>query len=424
MSNHKRAIIPVETWCYGSPDLRTSEKSLDMGLIMEGLLYYENVLLSLGSQQQLADLLQWFQEQGALEGFFKLVSDGIVEFHEYSFATVAIRKGNTYSIYNIQDENQIKPNSFLERYLQHEIVIAAFSDQKLHKMFCEVVTGHVIEEKSDEYKLSVEAARNDLQEPQRCNLVLQAFLDELYPIRNAGTPPQIETTVVPTENGRTINWGIKIQDISDLAGKELNFHGGTPITGAAVANRLLHSASRHNCDLYLPRPMGMVVGDKLFEATRSISDPQIIPDQLEEEVEFPDVRALVNQGSLNFAQILEIRSKAERFRNWLQNEADRDRNAIIAYHHEVAKESGFSSACRKGLHLFGVIGGSATGSVIGTALGGLPGAAIGAAAGAGIGYLSDLGSKLGTNWRPVVFGHWIQDRIEKVISENREDAES
>jgi hypothetical protein len=48
-------------------------------------------------------------------------------------------------------------------------------------------------------------------------------------------------------------------------------------------------------------------------------------------------------------------------------------------------------------------------------LAGPGGAALGGAAGSAIGYLADITSKIGADWKPVVFGNWLRHRIEKVI---------
>ena len=104
---------------------------------------------------------------------------------------------------------------------------------------------------------------------------------------------------------------------------------------------------------------------------------------------------------------LYLRKKAKKFRTWLQEESDRDRDAIIAYHNEVAKESGFTNVSRKALNLFGVLGGAAIGASVG--------GPVGAVVGSGAGYVLDIASKLGADWKPVVFGNWYRDRIEKVL---------
>ena len=78
---------------------------------------------------------------------------------------------------------------------------------------------------------------------------------------------------------------------------------------------------------------------------------------------------------------------------------------------------GFVSVGRKALSIFGVIGGGAVGSFLGTAFAGPVGAAVGGAAGGGLGYLADVVSKIGADWKPVVFGNWFRHRIEKLVNE-------
>jgi len=136
-------------------------------------------------------------------------------------------------------------------------------------------------------------------------------------------------------------------------------------------------------------------------------------EQLESEVEFPDLRALVNDGAVGLKEILELRKKGQRFRSWLQDESERDRNALIAYHEEVAREAGMIQAGRKALRLFGFLVGSATGATIGAMKAGVPGAVLGAASGKALEYLFDLAAKMHENWRPVVFGKWMKQRLGK-----------
>ena len=171
-------------------------------------------------------------------------------------------------------------------------------------------------------------------------------------------------------------------------------------------------------DLYLPRPMSVLVGDKLYESTEKVSKSGDIIEELKEKVEFPDIRQLVNSGQLSLNDIIKIRKKSKKFRLWLQQENDRDRDAIIAYHNEVAHESGIIKAGRKALSIFGVIGGGATGSAIGATVAGPIGGTIGAAAGSSVGYLADVTSKIGADWKPIVFGDWLGDRIKKVVRDD------
>lgn len=101
-----------------------------------------------------------------------------------------------------------------------------------------------------------------------------------------------------------------------------------------------------------------LVGDKLFEAgevaVRSKIKTQNVIEELELKVEFPDLRKLVNLDKIDFARVLEIRKKAKKFREWLQSESEREREAIWAYHREVARKSGFTNVARHTLKLFGL----------------------------------------------------------------------
>ena len=163
--------------------------------------------------------------------------------------------------------------------------------------------------------------------------------------------------------------------------------------------------------------MSHLIGDKLYESA-SIGKAEGIIEDLKTEVEFPDVRQLVNAGHLGLDDVLRMRKRSVKFRSWLQNEAGRDRNAIIAYHNEVAKELGILSAGRSALSIFGVLGGGALGAVVGNAVGGAVGGALGGAVGAGAQYLSDVASAFGGGWKPIVFGDWLRNRIEQIVDKS------
>jgi len=162
--------------------------------------------------------------------------------------------------------------------------------------------------------------------------------------------------------------------------------------------------------------MSALVGDKLYESTQRISKLGKIIEDLKVEVEFPDIRELVNSGKMDLDALLKIRKIAKKFRAWLQQESERDRNAIIAYHNEVARESGIKTVARKAISIFGILGGAAAGSVAGSLIPGPVGGAVGGAAGSAVRYLTDVTSKIGSNWRPVVFGDWLRKRIEDVVN--------
>ena len=167
--------------------------------------------------------------------------------------------------------------------------------------------------------------------------------------------------------------------------------------------------------------MSALVGDKLFEAATQIQKTREVIAQLEAKVEFPDVRSLVNQGTIGLAEVIEIRKRAGRFRKWLQEEGDRDRDAIIAYHNEVAQEAGFVSAGRRVLPILGFIGVPFVTTAVMAARGGAFGAPIGGASGAGVVFLATLASRIGAGRKPIVFGEWTKDRIARHVERSRAD---
>lgn len=425
MSDHSRSIVPIQAWCYNSPELSYKGYSVDVGLLAEALIYYDTILINVDNPLQFASLIDWFVKQGRYDDLLALVSDGTLQFYDYSFLTSAIDDGKTLSLWNIQDQVQEKPNTFEQRYLYNPAVLSVLPDGRKPKQFYSAFRGKVIEAKASEFSVAIENARNDLNTPRRNALIVQSYIDELFRFKKLGHPPKIEAIVKSSENGseKKITWNISFDEISKLSGSNLNFHGGTPLTAGAISNRLLWSAANLNCDLYLGKPMSTIVGDKLYESGFQALKTNSIVDTLQRAVEFPNLRVLTNEANLNLDDILSIRNKAGKFRRWLQSEGERDRDALIAYHNEVAKDSGFAKTSRTMLNVFGILGGAAIGGIVENKLPGIPGTAIGAVAAAGTEYLFDLANKINQDWKPIVFGDWMKDRIEFLLDDLKEKEE-
>lgn len=413
-SPHELALVPLEAWCYCAPELALQGKKIDVGLLCEALLYYDTVAVSVGNPDQFFAMLEWFQARESLEVFQSLLLDGTLIVHEYSFVSTAVLKNGTYSLWNIQGGNQGDPNTFVDRYLAPHILKRVIPGRRKQNKLRFALAESIIESKADDYGAAIKAAKKDAANPDRNALVLQAFVDELYVAKGLGDPPSVSATVRDLGAQQQISWGIDLDELSRLAGRNLGFHRATPLVAAAVANRFLLSASQLGCDLFLSSPMSRLVGDKLYEAAATAGRPHEILDSLEAAVEFPNVRDLINQDRISFEELLSLRAKAGKFRAWLQDEAERDRDALIAYHHEVARESGLFASARHSLNLFGVFGGPASAVYLET----LGASAYGAvSAGAAVTLASTLASQLGTNWRPVVFGCWLSERIEELTAD-------
>lgn len=318
----------------------------------------------------------------------------------------------------MQDQVQAADGTFAQRFLDHPAVDGLFASKADKKELHRALGKLPIEAKADDFGPAVRNAKADTHNPQRFALILQAAVDELYRTKAPDKlVPRVQATIDESDpKAHRIVWNIDLDALSRQLGPKLGFHTGMPLTAAAICNRLLWTSAQMSCDLYLARPMSNLVGDKLQESASRSAKPQSLIQQLQAEVDFPDVHALINADQLSFGDVLSIRSKAKRFRGWLQSEADRDRDSLSAYHNEVAKETGFTRDVRRTLSLFGVIGGAAAGSAIGLglepAMNPVAAQTIGAAAGAAAGYILDLGAKLGADWRPVIFGDWYKDRIQ------------
>ena len=421
MSKHTTALVPLSTWCYNSPMLRANGQPVDFGLLAEALIYYDQVLINVDNPSDLAALLGWFTKQDKFADFVALVKDGTLKIYDFAFMTSAVEKDGVYSIYNLQDPIQQEPNTFGQRYLAHSVVKSSFAHARQRGKLYRALYGNVIEVKADEFANAIENARSDYENERRNALVVQAFVDELYDFRKRGRPPEIQASVTrsPDNSLKHISWNISFDQIRQLAGKPLNFHKGMPLTANAHSNRLLLSAANLDCDLFLSRPMSAVVGDKLYETEARLDKTHNIIATLQGKVEFPDIRDLVNKGQIGLGEVLKIREKARRFRDWLQDESERDRDALFAYHFEVAREAGFITTGRKALSLFGVIGGAAIGSLVSSSMSGPTGFVAGSVTTVAVGFVADMASKLGAGWKPIVFGNWFKQRIEKVLEQDR-----
>ena len=405
-------LVPLEAWVYNSPDLLLMNKQIDLGLFSEALLYYDRIIINFGNPQQFAFFIEWFVVNNLYKELLELFDNEVLTIYDYAFMTTVIQNEGRYSLWNIQDPIQELPNTFHRRYLYHEVIEKVLRKSKDRIKLYNTLENRVIEIKASEFGSSIENAKHDYFNTRRSALLLQSIVDEVYPLVGVSKIPTIKTTVTANGDNITTTYNIPFEEISQLIGNNNNFHPGIPLIGAAHCNRLIWSASKLNCDLFLGRPMSGIVGDKLLECGNTLSKSIDIIHQLQDEVEFPDIRVLVNSGVLELKDILYIRSKAKKFRTWLQEEGERDRNAIIAYHNEISKEVGLIKYGRKTLRLFGFFGGPIGGAYVGSTVAGPTGAVVGAAAGAGLEYITDISSKIGEGWRPVVFGNWLKDRID------------
>jgi len=414
MGKHDLALVPIECWAYSGPDVRILGRQVDFGLAAEALLYYDRVMLSIGNRAQFAEFLSHLIASDDFASFISLLRDGTITLLDFGFVSTAIELNDTYLMMNVQDELTAKPGTFAQRILYGSAIEAVVPKSRQRESLYKAVRGRVIEAKAESYGRAVDNARGDIENDERLVGVVQAFVDEVHAVRRLGAPPRVEIRgVVKNENGsRTIDFNIDFNKLTALAGP-IGFAKASPFTAVAVANRNLEAAAQYNCDLFLNSPMSRLTAAKLYETVGTPVREGEIVQSLKEEVEFPDIRKLANSGSVTFGDVLALRRKAKRFRDWLAVEGERDRNAIIAYHHEVAKDAGLQKFGKSTLRLLSIFG-PPTAGAIGAAKGD---AVAGAFVGAGVRWLSEMASKMIGGWRPVMFGEWMSSRVEKIQRE-------
>lgn len=416
MADHTKALVPVDTWCYNCPAIRYGGRVVDVGLMAEALIYYDRVLLSLNAQAQFAELLSWFVRQRKFGDLLALFNDKTVQIYEYSFVPTALEKGGSgeYRIVVIQDEIQERPNTFEQRYLGHPSV-TEFLNQRDQAKLCSSLSGKVVEAKAAGFRDAMRNAEADFGDVKKRLLLLQALVDDVYPSLKQTQAPVILAKRITRGGKPRIAWSISMKDLAALMGNELYFHAGTPLVGAIACNTLCQAAAGLKCDLYLGTPMSVLVGNKLYESGYRVRKAKDALQRFTGEVDFPDVRSLVNAGKLNLRNIMKIRDKTRKLREWVQSQKERDPNAFFASHSEVAGEVGLRQAEKRAVSLFGALGGGAAAAPAGGAapVAPKPGPDTGSTGGAG--FLFDLGLKLGQEWKPIVFGKWSKDRIERIV---------
>ena len=471
MSLHKTAFVPLATGYFQSPELLLNGRKADTGLFAESLIYYDSVYVHVDNPEQFANFISLLIQQGlSYEKLIEIIEDGTLRF----FGTVMIMPflgtGNpkiVTSLYSIQEEAIYEPNYFSKRFLDFEGLRDSFSsltdfDSKTFEKFYEVAQkASTIFSGNDIGDDVIDNAYKDCINPKRFKLVAKSFYKELYKVHKMGKLPNflvgikevnaqnihqiarnIDSTILGQPIGETeykiheLEFIPKIKPIPSLENTEIkSTFPHSPIVFAGISNLYINCAARLNCDLFLPNPISEIIGDKLFEISDfELENPsnkvQNIIEKLESDVEFPDLSQLVNSDEIDFVKVLEIRNKAKKFRDWLQDESERDRDAIIAYHNEVAKQTGFTNIAKRSLNIFGVLASASVAGAISYKVSNDPqlSTMVGSATGAMSSKIVEKGlskateklfdygaNKFGEEWKPVCFGNWYRNDIEKFL---------
>lgn len=412
-NDHSSVFVPLEAWSYSSPRINYDGGKIDVGLFAESLIYYDKVVLQPTNEPQFAEWVKWFFGQGRFKELLGLLNEGVVIPYCYAFsiAPVLVQETGNYVLLNIQDEESARSSIFESRYLSTKFLQDVLPHARQREQLLRALRGKVIEVKAETFGNAVKNAALDCYDAERVAQIVQFLIDDLRGWHSVDAPTIVIAKVEPiAEESKRITWNVDFKKLNQSLQGRLSIHESTPLAAAAQCNRSILSASEVGADLFLGAPMSLLVRDKLKESCDQTKG-QAILEELKTEVEFPNIRDLVNSGQMGLDDVLKIRKHAKRFRKWLQDENDRDHNAILAYHNEVARESGLARVSRRTLQIFGVLGGAGAGAALGGTLGGVPGAVGGAIVGEGLKYVLEVASKINEGWRPSVFGDWLKKQI-------------
>lgn len=412
-NDHKRVLVPIETWEFNSPYLKFSGRNADIGLFAEAFIYYEKVFVYVNTVKEFEEFIEFFAKANKVDQLIELINNKIINFFYYSFMSTAINNQGVFSIWNMQFNKENSQSDFIRLVVnKSNLPISSKRRQKLWQ----AIVSNLIDEESTDYQSPVLDAKKAMKDNKKCAILIQTYIDNLYKNLELGPPPEVNCQIMDTAADR---WNIKTNlnfgDLNKLASNKLGFRPEMPLIGEVQSNRLIWTGLKYGFDLSLGDVMSQVVGNKLYEAEEKMDKTKVTLDNLKSKVEFPDIRKLVNEDTISVEDIFNIRIHADKFRNWLQQEGERDRDAIIAYHNEVSKSSGITKKISGTLKIFGKLTQLAP-AAYPLATKDLSLASNLAVSGAGLvtaEFLDRIANSMNKEWRPVVFGEWLKEEVKK-----------
>lgn len=412
MSPHSETLVHVASM----PDLHDRRISIaDLGSLAGALVYYDRVYFNVDGAAGLGDLVRWFLRSNQLEELCRLLRERILVPFQYGFVVASLRKGaleqglGFITPTDSTSTGHPKPRTFdFAGVVNSRDVRRVLGMGRRFKDFRHAALTSPVEEASDGFEPSIRNAEADYFDPHRCQRYLHAWIDREYSRRGVRYPPAVgvhvaRETATDGSSGHRVEWDASTVAVSELAKRGIELPtAGLVLSQVGHTTRLVWSAGKRGLDIWPGEALSPVCCDKIAESLDKCANGRSTIGQLEARVEFPDLVRLVNEGTLGAWDILEIRAKAIRFREWLQSEKDHDRDAVLSYLGQLAETTGLQ---RLGTHVLriAIVAGSSGAGAIG-------GPTVAAAAGA-LAYLADVGAKLVGGWQPFIFGRWLAGRV-------------
>jgi hypothetical protein len=224
VSNHSLALVPLGVGYHQSPDVLARGRSVDTGLLAESLIYYDRVLITVDNPVRFCDLISLLVQQGLPNSdVIALFRDGTPQVLNFAFTTnpyVEFRESGLHirGLYNIQDQQMLKVNSFVERFLGFEPLKSCFTNSAQYDDFCHALEGRVVEVKADDVgAAAIDNAWQDFLNPDRNELMAQQLINEIYKLKGLGKAPKVRVTINAKDDGtHEVHWNIPMDQLPAL----------------------------------------------------------------------------------------------------------------------------------------------------------------------------------------------------------------
>ncbi len=189
MSSHAAAFVPIEAWTYSSPEQRERGRSVDIGLLAESLLYYDQIVIDLNEGAHLAELVNWFAQHDQLATLLSMMDDRTLRFHGYKYFFIPF-KSRSEGVVTSSVMTGITPECFPIAHAFSDEFASRFNYDYFLNRFRSLLRDRFILSTASDFPSCLDDARRDIEDQPRCEIVFQAFIDKLYDMRGSATDAQ------------------------------------------------------------------------------------------------------------------------------------------------------------------------------------------------------------------------------------------
>lgn len=418
----KKTFVPIETWAFASPELRLDGIVVDLGLLAEALILFDQLAVNVQTDRQFAQIVESFHRDfGTVAPLIELFESGALTLHYYNFHSAPVKKDGILTYLNIEEAGT-KDNpllSFQQRILWTKELKNVLPRARHREPLYHAVAAHSVVDTASDYGPAIDAARESVAIDGEVQFFVQSFIDSLPPDYRKLFPDKISISTQKLENGLIQHrYNFDFDRLApSLMGLGFGLH--TPGSGLIQCYRTITTSQLHDLEIYVPPPLSSIIVEKMSSFSFENRRFQKTAVDLKEGASFPDIRAAFNKGELNWHDVLALRKSAKQFREWFNADGGHPELASNTYGEVFQKSTGWTDYKPK---LFSITSFSTAvvGAGVGAAIGGPSGAVAGAAIGGISQLMKDLLCDSDSNWQPRFFGYWLNDEIKKRTENNRQ----